>query len=276
VAYCPRNNKIEEFHTEGSLFQTVYAFTDGSAKEDQAGWGVYFKEGSKYNAYGRVTGPPNNYAAELEAIEYALSVAPVTSFLTIFTDSQSAIDALRAAPSLSPTVLSRQPECNTLWRICNIISKRESKGNNITFAHVYSHQAEKVRSNPNKWAKLIEVSNLKLARRWPGVNVTRGNEEADRLAEKGRIMGTRPDVIPEGMDAYVVVSEGSKTPLSKPDVRRKILNSDKEAWASKACKLVHQEEDKWWDDKVTHVPLSNPKINTWVRTSETVCRVLSA
>ena len=114
VAYCPRNNKIEEFHTEGSLFQTVYAFTDGSAKEDQAGWGVYFKEGSKYNAYGRVTGPPNNYAAELEAIEYALSVAPVTSFLTIFTDSQSAIDALRAAPSLSPTVLSRQPECNTL------------------------------------------------------------------------------------------------------------------------------------------------------------------
>ena len=109
------------------------------------------------------------------------------------------------------------------------------------------------------------MSNLKLARRWPGVNVTRGNEEADHLAEKGRIMGTRPDVIPEGMDAYVVVSEGSKTPLSKPDVRRKILNSDKEAWASKACKLVHQEEDKWWDDEVTHVPLSNPKINTWVR-----------
>jgi ribonuclease HI len=256
---------MEEFHVEGSMFQTVYAFTDGSAKDDQAGWGVFFKDGSRFNAYGKVTGVSTNYAAELEAIEYALSVAPITTFLVIFTDSKSAVDAIKAARNLSPTQLSKQPKANTLWRICNIFNKRENKGNDITLAHVYSHQAEKIRSNPNKWAKLIETSNQRLARRYPEVNAALSNEQADRLAEKGRKEGIRPNIIPEGMDAYVVVTKGSKVPLFRSDVRRNILTTDKKDWATKANELVHKDDNKWWDDEVTHVPLSNPKVNTWVR-----------
>jgi len=67
------------------------------------------------------------------------------------------------------------------------------------------------------------------------------------------------------MDAYVVVTKGSKVPLSRSDVRRNILTTDKKDWATKANELVHKDDNKWWDDEVTHVPLSNPKVNTWVR-----------
>ena len=62
------NPADEEFNIKG-LFRTQFAFTDGSYNEGRAGWGAFFKKGSKYNKGERSSNAQSNNAAELEAIE---------------------------------------------------------------------------------------------------------------------------------------------------------------------------------------------------------------
>jgi len=256
--------KLEEFQVTRSIFQNTMAFTDGSMKDGAAGWGVFFKDNSKYNAHGRVSGQQTSYAGELEAIEYALNVSPTTPFFIIFTDSKSAIDAIKLARTISLPKLSKLPEAGTLYRIINTINARKNKGSTLVFEHVYSHQADKIWQDPKKWFSLIEMSNLKLSNRYPEINYIHGNVQADKLAEKGRYE-PKNDIIPEGMDAYIVTELNNQTPLSIPEIKSNILTADRKEWNENACKLIHKEEEKWWDSTVLHSHTNNTGLVTWCR-----------
>jgi ribonuclease HI len=255
---------MEEFQVTQNIFQNTMAFTDGSMKDGAAGWGVFFKDGSKYNAYGRVSGHQTSYAGELEAIEYALNTSPITPFLIIFTDSKYAIDAIGLAKTLSPGKLSKMPEAGALRRITNTISARENKGSWLVFEHVYSHQKEKIQQDPNKWFAPIEMSNFKLSSRYPDVNYIHGNTQADRLADRGKAE-PKKDFIPEGMEDFIVTELGNQIPLSIADVKKNISTVDKSKWNESANKLVHKEEDKWWSSAVSHNSLNDSGLVTWCR-----------
>jgi ribonuclease HI len=261
----PRNDKLEQFTIDGSIFKNTVVFTDGSAKDGAAGWGVFFKEGSKFNSYGKVVGQPNNFIAELEAIEYALNVAPTTPFLTIITDSEASIKAITAATKASPRQLAKMNAKDTLARLAKAINSRASAGSDTAFLHVYSHQQDKIKVNPNKWVPLITKSNNAINFRFPGLDYIRGNDAADQLAEKGRLLGVRQNIIPEGLEDFVVVFADSQVPLENHQIKRSIISKDVKEWDSKAQALVSKDQEKWWTNKVSHEVTSVPQVGAWLR-----------
>ena len=265
ISFDPRNKQLDQFHIEGNIFKNTIVFTDGSAKDQEAGWGVYFKKGSKFNAYGKVVGFPNNFVAELEAIEYAICIAPTTPFLTVFTDSEAAIKAIKAARVATPRGLARMPAKDTIARILRAIGERETLGGEVSLLHVYSHQQQKLASNPTKWEPLIKQSNFKLSQSFPDLDYVRGNEEADSLAEKGRMLSCRPDIIPKGLEDFVVLPANSKVPLEDSHIWQGIRTKDNREWDRKAQALVHKEKRKWWTNKVSHQALADPETGTWLR-----------
>jgi ribonuclease HI len=265
ISFDPRNRQLEQFRIEGSIFKNTIVFTDGSAKDQEAGWGVFFKKGSKFNAYGKVVGFPNNFIAELEAIGYALCIAPTTPFLTVFTDSEAAIKAIKAARASSLRKLAHMPAKDTLARILNVINEREAMGSDVSFLHVYSHQQQKLTSNPTKWEPLITKSNFGLSRDFPKLDYVRGNEEADALAEKGRTLGHRPDIIPVGLEDFVVLPVNGKVPLEDPHIKKAIRSKDCREWDLKAQALIHKDQKRWWTNKVSHQILEVPELGSWLR-----------
>ena len=265
VTFAPKTKDLQEFTYEGEIFKNIVAFTDGSSKDDLAGWGAFFKEGSKYNTYRSVVGSPNNYTAELEAIEYVLGVSPMDYKLTVFTDSLTSVEAIIKALKASPVQLRRMNNADTLWRICQLFNTREGKGNTVCFEHVYSHQASKIKSNPDKWEALIANRNAKLKRKYPTINTREGNEQADALAEKGRKKGIQIPLIPEGMDAYVTTTTKGTVRLADTEVKRLISNKDRTAWNNKAEDLILKGQKKWWDDEASHHVIAEADKGTWLR-----------
>ena len=67
---------------------TIPIWTNGSCKrvhgKSRTGWGVYFRDNSVHNTAGSSSLSINNFHAELEAIEYALSIAPTSLGITLF------------------------------------------------------------------------------------------------------------------------------------------------------------------------------------------------
>jgi ribonuclease HI len=142
--YKPANNYTSQFHWNTNS-QSTFAFTDGSAKDGKAGWGAFFKKGSSYNASGRTMQHDTIGEAELEAIEYVLSVAPNTMKLTIFADSQYAIDATSNCLNWTDHEWSRSKNKDVLYRIKSLIQLRGGY-HRLKLEHVYSHQQEKIAS----------------------------------------------------------------------------------------------------------------------------------
>jgi hypothetical protein len=84
---------------------TIPIWTDGSAYQTspnstiKTGWGIFFKTNSGNNISLRTNLEQDITSAELTAIEYALSLAPLADNIVIFTDSLNSVKLLEQAPS---------------------------------------------------------------------------------------------------------------------------------------------------------------------------------
>ena len=71
----------------------LHWYTDGSAKEGKAGYGVY-KANTNEKIYGRPTGDQTNDRGELSAILEGLQTCPITQNLALHVDAQIALDRI--------------------------------------------------------------------------------------------------------------------------------------------------------------------------------------
>ena len=176
-------NPVEFNHNEFSLINNLIPiWTDGlcckSHNCTQTGWGVFFKEELPCNSSGSTSLSQNNFHAELEVIEFALSVAPNTHGLVIFTDSLSSMQLIQ-----SKTVPRNYIEADFVLCISNLLKSREEDMQSVIFTHVYSHvQAKTKRASPLKLA-LMEAQRSALTRKFRDAEaIYKGNDQADVLA----------------------------------------------------------------------------------------------
>ena len=115
-------------------------------------------------AYGWQILANNNYMAELAAIHKSLRSVPVNVALDIHTDSQSAIDAIKAS--------LRNPEGTNYLRkggrpyvmaICRAWTSRQEAGADTTLRHVRAHTGERTTAAignavADRWAKWYAMS----------------------------------------------------------------------------------------------------------------------
>jgi len=116
---------------------------------------------------------------------------------------------------------------NTLDRIARVIKLRRAQGQNIALEHVYSHQEVKLKTACKQGfkgrdkANNILAGNARLRRLYPEVVAYRGNQKADKLANKGRI-SDKANIIPEGMEAFIVQDTKDLEVLSNTQIKNKI------------------------------------------------------
>lgn len=134
---------------------TPVAYTDGSYIDSAGGFGVIIllSDGTKYTAYGRVPLPATNNVAELYAIYVALSL--IRDNINIYTDSQYSIGCLTTyihswMKDGWPSSVANKELIKTIYKLM--------EGRKVNFQHVKAHC---------------------------GISL---NEEADQLANKGRII----------------------------------------------------------------------------------------
>ena len=137
------------------LIDKTIVYTDGSFAGESCGFGVVIitNKGDKITAYGKVPLHPSNNVAELYAIYVALSM--VTGDVVIYSDSRYAIGCLTSyVHHWVQNGWSGVANRNIIEPTYNL-----TKGRNVTFTHVPAHSG-------------IEL-----------------NEEADELANRGRLSG---------------------------------------------------------------------------------------
>jgi len=128
--------------------------------------------------------------------------------------------------------------------------------------HVYSHQTEKLNAahkqgfKGREKASNILASNCRLNRLYPEVNTERGNQKADKLANKGRLVG-KIDFIPECMEAFIVQDTRDSRVLNHVQIKNKITTDSKTEWNRKWDKNIDSTE-KWWDDEASDWVVNYP------------------
>ena len=181
--------------------------------------------------------------------------------LIVFTDSTYAITQIgKIIEGKLPHV--RDYNHNTLNRIAKVIKYRRDQGQCIVLEHVYSHQTEKLNAahkqgfKGREKASNILASNCRLNRLYPEVNTERGNQKADKLANKGRLVG-KIDFIPECMEAFIVQDTRDSRVLNHVQIKNKITTDSKTEWNRKWDKNIDSTE-KWWDDEASNWVVNYP------------------
>ena len=177
-----------DFHEECfTILQngTLAVWTDGSHRKvkgkPKTAWGVAFSPNSSHNTWRRTNLSHNNLLAEMEAIEFALSKAPTSHNITLFTDSLSAIKIIQ-----NNNTRSSKPEFDFKLRINHLIKERESEGSTTNLVHIFSHIQKKLSSRDTDLITRVreQMHNLDFSF-GNSVPIYEGNETADKLAYLG-------------------------------------------------------------------------------------------
>ena len=169
-AHC--RTKWHDIDAELNDHVRVMICTDGSTYgKARSGAALTFMDDGARNrelwgnaAYGWQILANNNYMAELAAIHKSLRSVPVNVALDIHTDSQSAIDAIKAS--------LRNPEGTNYLRkggrpyvmaICRAWTSRQEAGADTTLRHVRAHTGERTtaaigNAAADRWAKWYAMS----------------------------------------------------------------------------------------------------------------------
>lgn len=163
---------------------SLAVWTDGSHRnvkgKPKTAWGVAFAPDSSHNTWRRTNLSYNNLLAELEAIEFALSKAPTSHNVTIFTDSLSSIKILNSDPPRVST-----PERDYYDRINKLIKERAEYHSLTSLQHIYSHIDKKLASNDADLVHRVRTQIYELEVKYGHSSpLYQGNELADELAHK--------------------------------------------------------------------------------------------
>jgi len=121
---------------------TICVATDGSAKDNKAGSGVFFHTTSPHNTYARPPGPQGNYNGELYAALLALQLTKDKN-ITIYIDNKPVISVIeKALKGLPPSPIPGTE--STHMEIYNIIEHRKASRLRTFLQYVYSHPWEKI------------------------------------------------------------------------------------------------------------------------------------
>lgn len=172
----------------------VPIFTDGSLRNRQpnniATSAVYFKDGSPLNWSGRTIGKQTPINSELNAIEKAISLAPLNKNCVIFSDCKPAIDAIN---NLSYSVKYKSENRAICERISQLINQRKKSGRSTEIVWVPAHTKEDKNITPSKKAR-IETLSKTYDRHFS--EIIQGNDKVDKLAQNTNLRNIIRNQIP--------------------------------------------------------------------------------
>jgi len=181
------NLKKESFEDDTTNFKR--AFTDGSYHKDGRA-GSSFTTSSKSPSQGVEAAIPtpnanSSYAAEIYAIWILLELTETNFNLNIYSDSKSAIDAIKN-PHTSSRKERNDPNTPVIKAIKERIKERKSNGGETEIIHCYSHTLDKIdKGNPaaiKKQNDHIDLMKKWFPDRWK--EIAQGNQIADELAKE--------------------------------------------------------------------------------------------
>ena len=148
------------------------------------GWGVFFKHNSPLNTWKKTNLEFDITSAELTAIEHALSVAPLSPYTTIFSDSLNAVNFINDSPFWTQQTWNKCPYASNLYRISCLIKQRKDLSNQVSVHHVYSHIEDKRKKWPKHKLHLLDDQEKHLNNLFPNLykQILEGNSQADKLA----------------------------------------------------------------------------------------------
>lgn len=155
----------------------------------------------------RIAGEQTSLAAELLAIEYAINNIPINTSAIIITDNKTAIMDINNMELMTKNKIANIKHRSIVKRIVKVIKDRKKIGSETSLIHIYSHMKDKIKkSDPEKKKKWIEKINKRkeeLGYNW-GLYI-KGNEEADKLADKGADMEKVKSEINTGNDNFAII-----------------------------------------------------------------------
>lgn len=188
-------NNIEDAMTNPEDPNEYWIYTDGSCNnktEDlRASYGIYFGYNNKNNISTRARGAQTINHAEIQAIEHTLLVFPLNKHLTIWTDSEV---ALNMCNSFNDKLIKEQLKIkykDYAKRIAKIIEQRSNAGARTIIKKVHSHTDEyldnKVKPTTERYKKLKEHYEDMVKRYGETITkiIIKGNSWADHLAKEG-------------------------------------------------------------------------------------------
>lgn len=216
----PNQYDDDDYTTLNEKYTLIWV--DGSAIQNNntAGSGVFVAINSPLNKSFRVNNNQTNDEAELEALEYALSIAPPNTQTIIISDSTYTINMATNCTKYTEKDWIRLKNRSTIKRIKNFILSMNAPP---VLWHVYSHIEEKleISNDINKWAEKIDKQKRYYGDLWN--LVTRGNSYADILAGEGNYITTNQIRTPEGSDLFFLRDQTGN--ILEKNIRELILNS---------------------------------------------------
>ncbi len=193
---------------------------DGSAKDDRAGFGVWFASGSPLNIEARIRNEQNNAAAEILAIECALDVIPARTAqkILIVSDSLTTVEQFQKPEETSHAEKRATKYGHAQQRI--IEAMRNKHEGRVEIKHIYSQLEEKMDNADEKKKAKIEAN----LRSWGALKeiAIRANEGADRLAATGREKSlAKAWIVPFDKDEPIALLHRGKYVEGKQTIRAK-------------------------------------------------------
>ena len=237
----PSEFNLVDFQTINNL---IPIWTDGSCRRANGklytGWGVFFKPESRCNSSGSTTMSQNNFHAELEAIEFALSVAPFSHNIVIFTDSLSSMQLIQ-----SKKVPRSHTEADFTLRITNLLQRRNEEGQVVTFTHVYSHVKDKTKRASSLKLALIEIQRETLTNTYGKADlIYDGNDQADLLA--GDATTFEPMIIPfptSSRNFFAGKHRNTGYPVPVNNIGATLRKAQHKKWKAKSFKKYNYPEE---------------------------------
>lgn len=168
--------KIGKLHFANKGKKSLVAFTDGSTKNGEATYSIYYDKNNQWNYTQKTFLKENqsNVNAELLAIHHVVKANPIETKLTIYSDSKVNIDLIQKFMT-EPNLITEDP---ILQETITTIKNRNAP---TKIQHVYSHLIDE-KEIPNKDKKMAKMVDLYGAQ---SMSILKGNQEADHLAETG-------------------------------------------------------------------------------------------
>lgn len=217
-------------------------WTDGSTDGKSTKGSVFLRKHSPHNTVIEIPNQPISLVAEIHAIELALYMVPPHCPLTIFTDSQSAIDSIFNYHKWSYKQKKNSPVSSNLQRIAQRLQARSEKHTVTSFDHIYSHITQKKR-------KARRAGQAALKKHYQKINkykkhygplwnkVVYGNHKVDRLFEK------KPAITPKArmysnQPLYSIYTENANFLDGNPTkyVKNKLREELQKEWYKNAAK----------------------------------------